>query len=55
MRRPEAAWDTTYVPDDRSCDGHVANLRRKVESDPAHPARILTVRGVGYRLSRSIS
>lgn len=51
----EAAWDTTYVPDDRSCDGHVANLRRKVEHDPARPARILTVRGVGYRLSRSNS
>ncbi|MFL5928313.1 MAG: response regulator [Gaiellaceae bacterium] len=49
-----AAWDTAYVPDDRSCDGHVANLRRKVEDDPARPARILTVRGVGYRLSRSI-
>jgi two-component system response regulator RegX3 len=48
-----AAWDTTYVPDDRSCDGHVANIRRKIEDDPARPARVLTVRGIGYRLSRS--
>jgi DNA-binding response OmpR family regulator len=48
----EAAWGTAYVPDDRSCDGHVANLRRKVEDDPASPTRVLTVRGVGYRLSR---
>src|SRR5205823_2346921 len=47
-----AAWDTAFVPDDRSCDGHIANLRRKTEDDPASPARILTVRGVGYRLSR---
>jgi DNA-binding response OmpR family regulator len=47
-----AAWDTAFVPDDRSCDGHIANLRRKIEDDPGSPARILTVRGVGYRLSR---
>jgi len=45
-------WSTPYVPDDRSCDVHVANLRRKLERDPAHPVRLLTVRGVGYRLAR---
>lgn len=48
----EAAWETTFVPDERSCDVHVANLRRKVEVDPAQPERIVTVRGVGYRLAR---
>jgi DNA-binding response OmpR family regulator len=48
----EEAWDTTFVPDERSCDVHIANLRRKVEDDPARPTRILTVRGVGYRLAR---
>jgi two-component system response regulator RegX3 len=48
----QAAWDTDFVPDPRSCDGHVANLRRKVEDDPADPTRVLTVRGVGYRLAR---
>jgi two-component system response regulator RegX3 len=49
----EAAWETTFVPDERSCDVHIANLRRKVEDDTTHPTRILTVRGVGYRLERS--
>jgi two-component system response regulator RegX3 len=34
----------------RACDIHVANLRRKIERDPAHPRRLLTVRGVGYKL-----
>jgi DNA-binding response OmpR family regulator len=29
---------------------HVRWLREKVETDPNHPERILTVRGVGYRL-----
>jgi DNA-binding response OmpR family regulator len=48
-----AAWDTSFIPDDRSCDGHIANIRRKLEDDPAEPQRLLTVRGVGYRLSRS--
>jgi two-component system response regulator RegX3 len=48
----EAAWDTVFVPDPRSCDVHVANLRRKLEDDPANPRRVLTVRGVGYRLAR---
>ncbi|MEA2478703.1 MAG: hypothetical protein QOJ07_625, partial [Thermoleophilaceae bacterium] len=46
----EHVWETVFVPDERSCDVHVANLRRKLEDDPAHPERILTVRGVGYRL-----
>ena len=48
----EAAWETVFVPDPRSCDVHIANLRRKLEDDPAEPLRVLTVRGVGYRLSR---
>jgi two-component system response regulator RegX3 len=48
----EAVWETLFVPDPRSCDVHVANLRRKLEDDPAQPRRVLTVRGVGYRLAR---
>jgi DNA-binding response OmpR family regulator len=48
----EHAWETTFVPDERSCDVHIANLRRKVEDDPATPTRLLTVRGLGYRLAR---
>jgi DNA-binding response OmpR family regulator len=28
----------------------VSNLRRKIERDPAHPERVVTVRGVGYKL-----
>jgi two-component system response regulator RegX3 len=48
----EAAWDTTFIPDERSCDVHVSNLRRKLEDDPAEPSRIVTMRGVGYQLKR---
>jgi two-component system response regulator RegX3 len=49
----EHVWQTTFVPDERSCDVHVANVRRKIEDDAAEPLRLLTVRGVGYRLARS--
>jgi two-component system response regulator RegX3 len=34
----------------RTVDIHIAKLRRKIETDPATPARLLTVRGAGYRL-----
>jgi two-component system, OmpR family, response regulator RegX3 len=44
-------WDSEYVGDQRACDIHVSNLRQKLERDPANPERILTVRGVGYKLA----
>ena len=44
-------WESSYVGDQRACDIHISNLRRKLEDDPANPRRIVTVRGVGYRLA----
>ena len=44
-------WDSRYVGDQRACDIHVSNLRRKVERDATRPERIVTVRGVGYKLA----
>jgi DNA-binding response OmpR family regulator len=44
----EHVWGTEFY-DDHVVDVHVANLRRKIESDPAHPVYVETVRGVGYR------
>jgi DNA-binding response OmpR family regulator len=43
-------WESSYVGDQRACDIHVSNIRRKIERDAAVPERLLTVRGVGYRL-----
>jgi two-component system response regulator RegX3 len=43
-------WESTYVGDERACDIHISNLRRKLEDEPDDPRRILTVRGVGYKL-----
>ncbi|HKG09542.1 MAG TPA: response regulator transcription factor [Gaiellaceae bacterium] len=43
-------WESSYVGDERACDIHISNLRRKLEEAPDEPQRILTVRGIGYRL-----
>jgi two-component system, OmpR family, response regulator RegX3 len=43
-------WQSTYVGDQRACDAHVSTLRRKIERDPSHPERIVTVSGFGYKL-----
>ena len=44
-------WDSSYVGDQRACDIHISNLRQKIEDDPGNPARVETVRGVGYKLT----
>jgi DNA-binding response OmpR family regulator len=46
----DRAWGVDFVADDHLVDVHIANLRRKLGDDPAHPRFVETVRGVGYRL-----
>jgi DNA-binding response OmpR family regulator len=46
----EHLWQSPYVGDERACDIHVSNLRRKIEGDPRNPDRLVTVRGIGYTL-----
>ena len=45
----ERVWGWDYVGDSRTVDVHVRWLRQKIETDPANPTRIVTVRGGGYR------
>jgi len=46
-----AVWgDDSYI-DQRTVDVHVRWLRTKIEKDPAHPERLMTVRGVGYKFA----
>jgi DNA-binding response OmpR family regulator len=45
----ERVWGWDYIGDSRTVDVHVRWLREKIESDPAAPQRIITVRGAGYR------
>lgn len=44
----ELAHNRPLEPEDRSIDIRITRLRKKIESDPAHPAVIRTVRGEGY-------
>jgi DNA-binding response OmpR family regulator len=42
-------WGYDFYGDSRTVDVHVRWLREKIEEDPSHPIRIVTVRGIGYR------
>jgi DNA-binding response OmpR family regulator len=44
-------WGVSSSAETRTLDNHVARLRKKLEADPAHPAILFTVPGVGYRLA----
>ena len=43
-------WASEHVGDEHACEVHISNLRRKIERDPAQPRRLVTVRGLGYKL-----
>ncbi|GAS84159.1 response regulator transcription factor [Paenibacillus amylolyticus] len=43
-------WGMESLEDTRTVAVHISNLRKKIESDPADPERIITVRGSGYML-----
>ena len=51
----EHLWQSSYVGDERACDIHISNVRRKIEDDPRKPERLVTVRGVGYALAPYVS
>ncbi len=44
-------WNTEYVGDTRTLDVHMSWLRKAVEPDPSNPQFLITIRGVGYRLT----
>jgi two-component system response regulator RegX3 len=45
----DRVWGSDYVGDTKTLDVHIKRLRAKVEPDPAHPSRIVTIRGLGYK------
>lgn len=46
----DRVWGSDYVGDTKTLDVHVKRLRSKIETDPANPALLVTVRGLGYKL-----
>lgn len=43
-------WGYDYPGDTRTVDVHIQWLRTKIEDNPKEPKRLVTVRGVGYKL-----
>ena len=48
----ETLWEGPLVGYENTLMVHIRRLREKIEADPSHPCYLLTVRGLGYRLSR---
>jgi two-component system, OmpR family, alkaline phosphatase synthesis response regulator PhoP len=48
----DAIWGEDFSITPRVIDTHIAALRKKLEDDPNSPKHILSVRGVGYKLSQ---
>ncbi len=46
----DRVWDLGYFGDGRLVDVHIRRLRTKIETDPANPRYVVTVRGLGYKL-----
>ncbi|MEN0127961.1 MAG: response regulator transcription factor [Brevundimonas sp.] len=44
-------WGSDYVGDTKTLDVHVKRVRAKVEPDPTNPTLLVTVRGLGYKLT----
>ena len=49
----DAVWDYRAATITRTVDMHVAKLRKKIEPDPREPRYLLTVHGLGYKLSEA--
>ncbi len=45
----DGAWGPNTFASERIVDNHIANLRKKIEPDPAEPRYLRNVRGLGYR------
>lgn len=48
----DRVWGNDYVGDTKTLDVHIKRLRGKIETDPAQPLRIVTIRGLGYKYER---
>ncbi len=46
----DEVWGYDLYPTTRTVDNHIAQLRSKIEENPADPRYLITVHGIGYRL-----
>jgi len=50
MQLIDRVWGSDYVGDTKTLDVHIKRLRAKIETEPANPTLIQTVRGLGYKM-----
>lgn len=43
-------WGYSFIGNTKTLDVHIQRIREKIEKDPKKPKKLLTVRGVGYKL-----
>jgi DNA-binding winged helix-turn-helix (wHTH) protein len=48
-------WGEDYALEEHALNVHIHSLRQKIERDCSRPTRILTVRGVGYKLIQAVT
>ena len=47
----DRVWGSEAYVEERTVDVHIRWLREKIEMNPSHPVRLMTVRGVGYKFN----
>ncbi len=48
----DRVWGTDYYGDTKTLDVHIKRLRSKIETQPADPTRLVTIRGLGYKYEK---
>ncbi|MDQ0115091.1 response regulator transcription factor [Paenibacillus harenae] len=48
----ESVWGMDGLGDDNTVMVHIRRLRERIELDPSEPTHLITVRGLGYKLSK---
>ena len=46
----EAAWGDNPFGYENSLMAHIRRIREKIEASPSHPASLITIKGLGYKL-----
>jgi DNA-binding response OmpR family regulator len=46
----DRVWGAEFIGQPQVVYVHIRWLREKIEADPNHPDRIISIRGVGYKL-----
>lgn len=50
-----AVWGADWIGEAQTVYVHIRWLRQKLENDPAHPRRLVTMKGMGYKLNPIIA